>query len=116
MLKSIIFLAAFLPSLFGSEPVIPMAPDCACSAVANAQRTGQGSGSVSFSWFSSSEATQYKLWYVRQADGYTSSPVFTTASSYTFSGLAAGTYSFYFVKQCGGEESNIIGIDDITLD
>jgi hypothetical protein len=114
MFKMIAFLAAFLPSVFGNEPT-PETTTCACSAVANVQRTGQGSGSISFAWFSSSEATQYKLWYVRQSDGYTSTPVFITPSNHTYSGLAAGQYTFYFQKVCGGEGSTNIGIDDIVL-
>ncbi|MCC6725848.1 MAG: hypothetical protein IT258_15165 [Saprospiraceae bacterium] len=114
MIKMIAFVVAFLPSVLGYQPVSE-APVCACSAVVNVQKTGQGSGSISFAWFSSSEATQYKLWYVRQSDGYTSAPVFIMPSNHTFSGLAAGQYTFYFVKICGGEASDITGIEDIVL-
>ncbi|MCC6725462.1 MAG: hypothetical protein IT258_13220 [Saprospiraceae bacterium] len=113
MFKSIIFLAAFLPSVFGFDAIAPTAPDCACTAVANVQKTGQGSGSISFAWFSSSDATQYKIWYVRQSDGYTSANVLTTSSNHTFTGLAAGQYTFYFVKVCGGESSGYVGIEEI---
>ena len=114
MIKMIAFLAAFMPSTLGFQP-LNETPICGCEAVANVQITGQGSGSISFSWQGDYDATEYKLWYQRQSDSYTSAPVFITASSYSFSGLAAGNYSFYFGKQCDSELSDIIGIEDAQI-
>ncbi len=112
MTKILVFLLFLLPMTFGFSPVREVAT-CACPAVTNLQKTGQGSGSISFSWSSGYDATQYKLWYVRAADGYTSSPVYLDNASHAYSNLAAGRHAFYFVTVCSGEESGFIGTEEI---
>jgi hypothetical protein len=113
MIKMLAFVLTFLPAVMGHQPM-PAAATCACANVSNVQVTGQGSGTISFSWSSDSAATQYKLWYVRLSDGYTSGATFVTGTVHTYTGLAAGQYSFKFVKVCGGEGSNIIGLEEIV--
>jgi hypothetical protein len=114
MIKTIVFLFAFLPSVLGFQPA-PEATTCACASVTNVQRVAQVSGSNSYTWTAVPGASQYKVWYKRLSNGQTSSATFTSNTSFTFTGLAGGEYTFYFATVCIGDESNIIGIDDMTL-
>ena len=109
----LVFLLFLMPITFGFSPVREVAT-CTCPTVSNAHKTGQGSGSITFAW-NDSEATQYKLWYFREGNDNPSSPVYTTGTSYSYSNLAAGNYTFYFVTVCGGEESGWIGVEDIVF-
>ncbi len=72
--------------------------------------TGQTANSVSFSWGAVSGATGYKVWYVRLNDNTTSEQFSTGNTHFSFSGLASGTYNFYFVTECeaGTSEASII--------
>jgi hypothetical protein len=115
MIKTIAFLFAFLPSVLGYQPAPNATTTCACSSVTNVQRVAQSSGTNSYTWTAATGASQYKVWYKRLSNCQTSSESYTSNTSFTFSGLAGGEYTFYFAAVCIGEESNIIGIDDMTL-
>ncbi|MCU0391341.1 MAG: hypothetical protein MUE81_09510, partial [Thermoflexibacter sp.] len=48
------------------------------------------------------------------SDGYASPEWTTAATSFTFTGLTAGAYKFYFATVCGGDVSEFIVIDDVN--
>lgn len=77
--------------------------------------TNHTSGTVSFSWGAVDGATAYKIYYVRQEDVYTSSPVTVGGTAVTFSNLPAGTYDFHFYTVCGGSSSSDFIIDDLGM-
>jgi hypothetical protein len=112
MLKTLVFTVIVAAFGFANQP-LPVA-GCACPEVANVQKTWSSSGSLAYTWTGSGQATQYKLWYYHQETGQTSTPVYTTATSHTFSSLAAGHYTLYFVAICGSEPSGFIGIEDMV--
>lgn len=87
---------------------------CDCPSITGLQKTGESSTSVSYSWGSSLAATQYKLWFVRQEDSFTSGNYFATGNSYTFSNLPSGTYTFYFVAFCGDVSSGFVGVEEVV--
>ncbi len=87
--------------------------DCDCPSISNLQKTGQASGSISWSWNGSLSATRYETWYVRRSDNYTCGPVSVTSTAHSFTGLAAGDYTFYFQAMCGDAPSQVIGVEDI---
>lgn len=111
MFKSIVFLLAFLPSVFGftasNEPT-----SCDCPSVTNLQKTGGSSSSFSFAWTGVDAADQYRVWYHRQENQFTSGYFYTSETSFNFTDLDAGHYTFYVMAECGSEGSNIIGIED----
>lgn len=86
-----------------------------CPEMGTPQKTGQGSGTISFAWGSAYTGAQYRLWYTRTSDGYTSSVYHTYNLSHTFSGLSAGHHTFYFQTVCEGESSGYIGIEDVIM-
>ncbi|MCB0522538.1 MAG: fibronectin type III domain-containing protein [Lewinellaceae bacterium] len=110
MLKTIVFLMGLWPLLPGF-PTQPATPDCDCPPIANLQKTGETSSSISFTWEGPDAATGYKVWYVRgqSASGYS----YPSGTSWEFAGLPPGEYTFYFTAVCGGSESSFIGIEDI---
>ncbi|MDO8365500.1 MAG: hypothetical protein Q7T20_01800 [Saprospiraceae bacterium] len=115
MYKLLVFLALFLPSISGfassSEPAAP----CSCPNVTDVQETGQTSSSISYSWNNGYSGAQFKLWYTRQEDSYTSGFFYTNNLSYNFTGLSAGHYTFFFQALCEEETSGIIGIEDTII-
>lgn len=98
-----------------TAPVANERHDCACGTVGNIVKTGQTSNTISFSWDDVSGATGYEVWYVRVADNYTSTPAVITNTGFTFSGLSAGRYVFYITTKCGGEQSEIMVLEDIMV-
>jgi len=85
-----------------------------CNAPSNVHVVSSTSNSKTFDWDNCNcFSTGYEVWYLRKSDGYTSQAVTVTASEYTFTGLQAGAYTFYFRTKCGTQKSDIIGIDDI---
>lgn len=89
---------------------------CSCSnAPANVVKTSQSISSVAFAWDAAAGATAYEVWYVRQGDSYTSSPITVTSTSASFTGLAAGQYVFYFRTVCGIEKSDSIIFEDLII-
>ncbi len=109
-----LFLAVF--SLQANNLPTHLAPaDCSCDAPGNVVKTGQTDSSVSFSWGAVAGATDYKVWYVRIDDNYTSAQTTATGTSINYSGLPTGRYVFYFSTNCGGETSSIIIMEDIMM-
>lgn len=83
-----------------------------CPPPANVTETGKTSSSISFDWDDVAGST-FLVYYTR--DDYTSSVFTASVSNFTFSGLPAGTYDFYFQTDCGAEMSEIIGITDVIV-
>lgn len=114
-----LFALLLLPALtaFSAIPVLPAKTAVVCTCTPPSPvRTGQSAGSNTYSWSPVSGASKYAVWYVRKSDGYTSSIFQTTAMSFTFSGLSAGDYDFYFATVCGGAElSDYIIIEDVVI-
>jgi len=92
--------------------IVPTEPEVGCPTP-SVTRTGRGSGSISYSWGSS--GTSYQVYYVRLADGYTSSVMTTSSTSMTIPGLAPGYYRFYFATNCEGETSDYVITDDLII-
>ncbi len=112
-MKNLLSVFAFLLTMLFASAT-PQSPETSCPAPSNVQVTGTGSGSISFDWDNCNcFSTGFTVKYLRHSDGYTSPEVFVTSSDYTFSGLQAGTYTFYFKTKCGGGESGIIGWEDL---
>lgn len=92
----------------------PETMDCDCPSITGLQMTGVTSSAVTYAWSGSQGATQYKVWFSRQEDNFTSDFFYTTANSHTFSSLPSGTYTFFFAVICGDETSGFIGVEDIV--
>ncbi len=106
-------LALFLLPGASSFSTPPMLQPLTCP-IQNLTKTDQSAGFVSYSWSAVSGATEYKVFYTRTNDNYTSS-MFTTGSTYiSFSGLPAGNYRFYFAAVCGQETLDYV-VDDVIL-
>lgn len=114
MLKLIAFLMLLLPNTQASIPT-DASPVCTCPVVANLEKTGETSNSISYSWDNVYSGAQYRVWYTRAADNYTSDFSYTYNNSFTFNGLSAGSYTFYFQTICGEESSSYIGVEDIIF-
>ncbi|HLP92741.1 MAG TPA: hypothetical protein VK168_01850 [Saprospiraceae bacterium] len=81
--------------------------------IENLQHTA-GQGSVTYNWNAVSGANNYKTYYVRLSDGYTSE-TFTVYSNYKpFYGLTSGAYRFYFAADCGSGTLEYIA-DEVIL-
>ncbi len=111
MKKILFFIAFFLPVVFAFSPAASV--DASCDTPGNVHKTGSTDASMTFAW-DASGGTGYKVYYVRRSDGYTSQQWTTTNTSFTFPGLSAGAYSFYFASVCGGEVSGYIVVDDLN--
>ncbi|MCU0346077.1 MAG: fibronectin type III domain-containing protein [Saprospiraceae bacterium] len=111
-MKGILFLLAFaLPMAFGFTPPSQPLQDVTYDAPTNVQKTSSSSGSISFAWDASFQAVQYKMYYVKRGSS-ASSYFYTTNTNYTFSGLPAGEYYFYFAAVYDGGVSPWIVIED----
>lgn len=93
-------------------PVEPPATTCSCSSVYDMSLIGRTYTSASFDWDVAGSPDNFKVWYYRSEDNYTSAPVITSNPYYTFSSLTSGTYDFYVVAICGQEYSTAT----ITID
>jgi hypothetical protein len=114
-MKNLLSVFAFLIPMFFAF-ANPQSPETSCPAPSNVHVTGTGTGSISFDWDNCNcFSTGYSVKYQRLSDGYTSPVIFVTSSDYTFSGLQVGDYKFFFVTQCGGEESSFICIEDRVM-
>jgi hypothetical protein len=111
MFKTIVFLLFLMPAIFGFAPA-KEAATCDCPSVTNLHKTGMSSSSFSYAWTGNEAADQYVVWYYRQEGQFTSGYSSTTKTSFTFTDLAPGHYTFYVMAQCGNEGSNYIGIED----
>ncbi|MFQ5448210.1 MAG: fibronectin type III domain-containing protein, partial [Saprospiraceae bacterium] len=79
-----------------------------CEPVSGLVQTAHTSSSITYSWNGTADAEGYRVWYTRQGDLYTSPRYYTTNTSYTFSNLTPGVYTFYFETDCGGASQAII--------
>ncbi len=107
-------LLAFLLLLLPSSPAPALTTEATfynCPEIGGLQKTGETSNSISYAW--SNSGAQYKLWYTREEDTYTSSFFYTYSTSYSFTGLSAGHYTFYFQALCGAETSGYIGDEEV---
>lgn len=107
MLKMLVFLLYLLPSNVQPREV------CDCPQVSNLQTTGKTNSSYSISWSDNPSASGYTVKYTRQEDGYESPEFPASSSSFTFSNLTAGRYTFQVAAICGTEKSSFIGVEDI---
>ena len=81
---------------------------CDCGPVSGLTQVAKTSNSITYAWNGSADAETYRVWYVRQGDLYTSPAYYTTNTSFTFSNLASGNYTFYFEAGCSESQSIII--------
>lgn len=110
MLKTVVLWLLLQPLAF----IVPGTGDNGdCPPVLHFYKTGKTSGSVSVSWGSAGDTVLYRLWYVREADGYVGQTTFTSATTHTFTGLIPGRYTFYIATVCGEETSSFIGVEDV---
>lgn len=77
--------------------------------------TSHTNGAASFSWGAVSGATAYVVFYVRKGDNYTSQQIHTQSTSMAFTGLAPGSYNFYFATVCAGGVSAFIIVEDLVI-
>jgi hypothetical protein len=82
-----------------------------CDPISGLTQVAQTSNSITYAWDGSADAEVYRVWYVRQGDLYTSPAYNTTNTSFTFSNLAPGNYTFFFEASCS--ESQAIIIQDL---
>lgn len=90
------------------------APAVTCYAP-DAWVSSQGSTSVQFSWAAVSGATSYQVWYYYHEGQVFGTKVNTSGTSVQFQGLAAGTYTFYFVSFCSEGSSEPSIVDDLMM-
>jgi hypothetical protein len=110
--KGLVLALLLLPGVTGfSAP--PMLQPVSCP-IQNLTKTDQSTGYVSYSWSQVSGATEYRVWYVRTNDNYTSSVYSTGSTNISFSSLPAGSYRFYFAAVCGQETLDFI-LDDVLM-
>lgn len=110
-MKKVFLTGLLLPVFFAFSLPSKVPTICNCDPVSNIVKTGQGTGSVTYTWDGQDEATGYEVWYVR---GLYTSPVYSTSNtSFTFDGLVSGSYTFYFRALCGTAESGLIGANDV---
>ncbi len=107
---AIFFLTVFLPLTFGfSMPETKTLTSCPDPA--NVSVVSQTTNSITFDWDDCyCSLTEYRVYYKK--GGFTSSEFSTTSSDFTFTGLSAGTYDFYFYTVCGTEVSGFIIVQD----
>jgi hypothetical protein len=78
--------------------------------------TMQSASAVSFAWDAVAGATEYRVWYERQQDNFSSSTTSTGNTNITFTNLPAGTYKFYFATVCGmGTSTSYVIVDLIII-
>ncbi|MBC7777114.1 MAG: hypothetical protein H7246_16900 [Phycisphaerae bacterium] len=114
MFKLLAFLILFQTSIFAAAPSVEPS-FCSCPSVPNLQKTGQTTNSFTYGWTTAYSGAQYRVWYIRQEDGYNSGFIYTNSLSYSFTGLSAGHYTFYFQTMCEQEASSVIGIEDTVV-
>ncbi len=109
-----VFVTLFTVQSF-SATATAIPDDCTCNAPSNVTVTSQTSSSVSLAWSPAFGAAAYEVWYVRTGDGYTSSTTTVSGTSISYTGLATGTYRFYFRTNCGNEVSEVIVLEDLII-
>ncbi|MBN8680105.1 MAG: hypothetical protein J0M29_17910 [Chitinophagales bacterium] len=81
--------------------------------IENLQHTS-GQGSITYNWNAVSGASNYKTYYVRLSDGYTSETFTVYSTCKPYSGLTSGAYRFYFAADCGSGTLEYIA-DEVIL-
>ncbi len=114
MFKILAFLILFLPTFMGAAPSTEPS-SCYCPGITNLHKVAQTDNSFTFDWTSAYSGAQYRVWYVRQEDGYNSGYSYTSNNSFNFTGLSAGHYTFYIQTLCEQETSSAIGIEDLIM-
>ncbi|MFN0037817.1 MAG: hypothetical protein ACKVUS_22365 [Saprospiraceae bacterium] len=112
--SKLLYSLLFLVVMHFAASATGLVPELSCPAP-TASKTGQSSGSVSYSWSAVSGATSYQVWYLRKEDNFSSGVMSTGNTSITVSGLAPGTYRFYFATGCASETSEYIIADDLIM-
>ena len=92
----------------------PLSIETTCPAP-DVSVTEQTASSVTFGWSAVSGASQYRIWYVRREDNYSSQVTTTGGTSATFSNMPSGTYDFYFQTSCGVEGNSAIIVADLLI-
>ena len=104
------FLQPFHEGMANNQPPVAITCDPPVATV-----TGQSANSVSFAWGGLGGATEYRIWYVRQQDNYTSGTITTNNTNFTYSNLPPGTYRFYFATVCGLSTSGSYVIEELVI-
>lgn len=113
MIKIFVLLGLLSWTNFHPQPATE-SPAATCPGITTVEKIYQTGNSRVYEWNKVFEGAQYRVWYVRQEDGYNSGYLYTYNNAYVFSSLNAGHYTFYFQTVCGGgETSSYIGIEDV---
>ena len=110
VLISLLFMLLHATDDFSSENSVTATSTC--PEVSNLHKTFETSNSFACAWNAANGATEYKLWYSRQEDNFTSGYFYTTNVAYTFTGLTTGRYTFYVATVCGTETSGWVVVED----
>ena len=106
------FFALFIPVFFAFTTPQNEGMSGGCPPPANVTLIAQSSGAAVFDWDDCSCGGNYHVYFSR--NGHPGSEYLTSVSGINFSGLATGTYQFYFYTECGGETSSII-VEEIII-
>ncbi len=112
-LSFLLLLLVSSASHVAATSIVPTEPEDGCPTPTSLSRTAVTSSSISFSW--GSTGTSYQVYYVRVADGYTSSVMTTSSTSMTIPGLTSGAYKFYFATVCEDGTSDYIIVEDLVM-
>lgn len=86
-----------------------------CPSPTDLVKTAQTGVSISYAWTPAEGISEHVVMYVRHGEtsNFTSQEVTVSGSSFTFTGLAPGRYTFYIASKCGSETSGFIVTEDI---
>lgn len=114
MLKMFVFWLLLQPWQFNALNEVSSYESCnLCPTVTNVQGSTSIQGTYSLSWNAVPSAIEYKVWYVRHSDGYTSAEFATLSSGWVFPSLTSGTHTFYIKSVCENGTTNFIGVEDL---
>jgi hypothetical protein len=109
----VLFISVFAMQSFSAATAI--GNGCSCGAPSSPSVTSQSAVSITLAWSPGYGALNYEVWYVRTNDSYTSSVSTVSSASINYTGLASGTYRFYFRSNCDEGKSDIIVLEDIII-
>jgi hypothetical protein len=115
VLLAVVLLATTLTQPLSAFSANPGAIACTCDPPFDLSIAGISSNDVSFSWSSNEQGASYKVWYYREEDNFTSTERITGNLHIEYTGLPAGTYTFYFATVCEGGTSQSIIVDDLIM-